>query len=142
MEKNTIDQILTTLNKIDKKVDRLAGEVAALKLEQQRIVQGVAAMSETLATHTEMLTIILQAATEEQPPSDLAEAMRALAGAVEELSERLEEFGQQIDRNTATTQTVIGTIDTSIKRNVQNAFKVKNGECDADGVVLDDHDRS
>lgn len=58
------------------------GRLARLEDRQAALLRGVAQMNETLATHTAMLERILLAAAEDPPGSDLSDAIRKMAQAL------------------------------------------------------------
>jgi hypothetical protein len=69
-------------------------------MRQDALIAGVAAMNETLGTHSEMLAVIMEVATQE-PSGELSNTLKAMLATLREQSERLVLIGRLLSQTGA-----------------------------------------
>ena len=88
--------------------------------------RGLILMTETLATHSEILGEILEACSAEPGESPLTEALKQIVAAINDQNETLIGIGATLEN-----------IGPGIENAVLRGFHRANGSVDADGVVIE-----
>lgn len=104
--------------------DAVFEKLDSLQTSVDTLARGLILMTETMATHSEMLGQILEACSIEPEESPLAEILEDICGAIQQQTAALAGIGETLDN--------IGPgIEAAVVRGVSRA----TGRTDADGVL-------
>ena len=104
--------------------DAVLKKLDSLQTTVDTLARGLILMTETMATHSEMLGQILDACSVEPGESPLTEILEEIAGAIQQQTAALTGIGATLD-------TIEPGIEAAVVRGVSRA----TGRTDADGVL-------